>query len=1525
MEVVHNMVTGCFRPSPIQDEPGESEDEDGDEIQWLGYNEVTQLGHGKSLVPYNRPKRYKGELVHIQSGNIIRVAGSFHFHEPWWQTTILRTKKSKAKFIEPKDGNALCYRLRDDSRTKRDRLFDLFISKVGETTMKMPDGKKLEVAPWFEGARRDFEAFLSCKYSEDDLDLLSMESFLDSYIESFSEELRKVPIELKSKDVHKYQHLLLKIALLNSIEFQRIQVAQEHPNLFHYLPQLFPGNFVKLLSIDMKKLSSLSTLIEEEPGFLAFKKIVSKECGIMGCETSYEALQKAGLMPKIEQDIRDAILMYEFIKKETKENGHTYIQFNRILDVLGSVVQQFEEALIFLNKNKVTKTQVEGGNRIVYLTQLWQAENKIAVSLNSLVVDGERVPWELKVDFDSEDFDSIRSDNYQLQAAKLIATKPVVAISGKGGCGKTYVVTKVITAAKNRKKKGMENAEEGDEDTQPNNDDDSMTQPNDEFDITDNNESQGSDDADMVTDPESGHDNNDEDKPPKSIELLLTAPTGKAANLLGKRAKCPSFTLHQVIYSFRNLKEGMPWRHKDVNVLVVDECSLVSVSTFSFLIELLMEHAKLRRIVLLGDIRQLPSIEPGNFLSDTFSSLCKIGCGVELRNNHRAESELIVNNATKISQKVYPVFHEEQFVFRKLPSSNLTQSGDDYTESDISEEVRKLLQHEALQNHVKSQFISFTRRVCDSINDLCCKHYSNHRTKDYGKFIFRTGDKICCTKNGYVNLYEDNHGVMTCYSQNDQSLEEEESEGGVNRLVHADEDTSLLETQLGNQSGQNGILNTTVSSSKTDEKKEKKPNQIRLCNGEIFFILEEIEKKDDENRMRTFLLLSDKDTEKEFIFYVDKQQLRKSCKIRHAWARTIHTFQGSETDTVVYIVGNGSWRQNWQHVYTAVTRGRKSVFIIGQDLILRKAIKRSEIKRQTSLRKQLVEKLQKNMELNLNASMNVQNSTLNTTALNSTTNQGPSKKQMTLTQVVRSYDQTLHPTKNVVTSNHGDNTLNNTQMVTDVLTSLAEDHNVDADGVNDDDCASDSSESLLSEPKTSNKNSRTQQSSSDRVKSSINKSSKGDNHVIHSNDKLDCDDVDSDIEDIECKESDIISDEEMDNISEPDSDDSPSLISPPVHRSKSLTRSDRSTVNDQVDGRTCGEPSVFTHLKSKNKPSQLSLKKGKMPLTMISNSSLSDACVNGNVNKSNHSNVNKGRLSLGKSRSSVKVDKINPGDRNTNFKTSNTNEISSSNDISSTNGTNTLFTDQKSKNVSMAGQHPFSMSTPEPSALSRLKGKGRLSVPDDLKEPKSNESMQSNWSDVDDSFYLDLDEGINVKDEGNDQTGRDGGGINGNSRQSISRLVNIPDFGSCRKSIGANESTNSQWSEMSDEHYLTLDLDDIKEMDPGNHGNGEICDNNDGRSIKGEESISAADCNQEYSNTDWRDSEELIPNTPPSPSLLEAPSRSIPGTPPSPNILDTPLNMILKSPSRKRGLILDSNEVNGVSPIKHTLSKLRFK
>jgi hypothetical protein len=47
---------------------------------------------------------------------------------------------------------------------------------------------------------------------------------------------------------------------------------------------------------------------------------------------------------------------------------------------------------------------------------------------------------------------------------------------------------------------------------------------------------------------------------------------------------------------------------------------------------------------------------------------------------------------------------------------------------------------------------------------------------------------------------------------------------------------------------------------------------------------------------------------------------------------------GSEADSIVYVL-SGSHYETWQHVYTAVTRGKKHVIIIGTYAELEQAVK----------------------------------------------------------------------------------------------------------------------------------------------------------------------------------------------------------------------------------------------------------------------------------------------------------------------------------------------------------------------------------------------------------------------------------------------------------------------------------------------------------------------------------------------------------------------------------------------------------
>jgi len=74
---------------------------------------------------------------------------------------------------------------------------------------------------------------------------------------------------------------------------------------------------------------------------------------------------------------------------------------------------------------------------------------------------------------------------------------------------------------------------------------------------------------------------------------------------------------NQVIFSYhawrRSQSSPRPaWKFAEVRVLVVDECSLVAVTTFHSLISKVLPS--LQKVVLLGDVLQLPSIEPGTYL-----------------------------------------------------------------------------------------------------------------------------------------------------------------------------------------------------------------------------------------------------------------------------------------------------------------------------------------------------------------------------------------------------------------------------------------------------------------------------------------------------------------------------------------------------------------------------------------------------------------------------------------------------------------------------------------------------------------------------------------------------------------------------------------------------------------------------------------------------------------------------------------------------------------------------------------------
>lgn len=247
--------------------------------------------------------------------------------------------------------------------------------------------------------------------------------------------------------------------------------------------------------------------------------------------------------------------------------------------------------------------------------------------------------------------------------------------------------------------------------------------------------------------------------------VLLTAPTGKAASILGSRIGLEAYTLHSVIYSFINWEQKSPeendWKFHNVRLLVCDECSLVSVKVFSKLLSCLKERSELQQVILLGDIKQLPSIEPGNFLCDVYQTLAMHGVAVTLKTNHRSDSDLIVQNAVKISQPPRQMPHFDDL--RRFHSIDCSSYGG-YKQREtevVKQVINNVLKREELQDHKSSQFVAFRNVDCNLINEQCARHYNNHsllsRKPDY-----QSGDKICIRRNVECNDVYGKRPVRLC-------------------------------------------------------------------------------------------------------------------------------------------------------------------------------------------------------------------------------------------------------------------------------------------------------------------------------------------------------------------------------------------------------------------------------------------------------------------------------------------------------------------------------------------------------------------------------------------------------------------------------------------------------------------------------------------------------------------------------------------------------------------------------------------
>jgi exodeoxyribonuclease V alpha subunit len=139
---------------------------------------------------------------------------------------------------------------------------------------------------------------------------------------------------------------------------------------------------------------------------------------------------------------------------------------------------------------------------------------------------------------------------------------------------------------------------------------------------------------------------------------LLAAPTGRAAKRMQEATGFPAMTIHRLLeFSF---KGGGFQRHPDhpldCDLLIIDETSMLDTVLARHLLAAVPVHAM---VIMVGDINQLPSVGPGNVLTDMIAS--GVVPVVELDEIFRqARSSRIVVNAHRVNQGRLPEANPDQ-------------------------------------------------------------------------------------------------------------------------------------------------------------------------------------------------------------------------------------------------------------------------------------------------------------------------------------------------------------------------------------------------------------------------------------------------------------------------------------------------------------------------------------------------------------------------------------------------------------------------------------------------------------------------------------------------------------------------------------------------------------------------------------------------------------------------------------------------------------------------------------------------
>lgn len=393
-------------------------------------------------------------------------------------------------------------------------------------------------------------------------------------------------------------------------------------------------------------------------------------------------------------------------------NGHSTVAYENLVQFVSTLLgvngEYVEENIINLKaKNEIIIEERENGKKLeewVYLEEFYNAEKNIANKLISLK-EGRNIK---KINgFDRkiktlEKHSDIELSEKQLEAVRAINDNNVCVITGGPGTGKTTIIKTILELYKQEGKK-----------------------------------------------------------------VVLCAPTGRAAKRMSETTGEDAKTLHRLLElgkivsdDSQDINTDLAITPIDADIIIVDEVSMVDMFLMNYLVKGIYQGSKL---VLVGDVDQLPSVGPGNVLKDIINSEAIVTIVLNKIFRQAAKSKIILNSHKVNEGKSFIGTEYEKDIledFFYISENSKTKILDNV----ISLSTGRLKKYGNYDFLKSIQVITPTKKGelgTKELNKLLQEkinpYQEEKKEKKYGDIIFRENDRIMQIKNNYDIYWEKNN------------------------------------------------------------------------------------------------------------------------------------------------------------------------------------------------------------------------------------------------------------------------------------------------------------------------------------------------------------------------------------------------------------------------------------------------------------------------------------------------------------------------------------------------------------------------------------------------------------------------------------------------------------------------------------------------------------------------------------------------------------------------------------------------